>query len=487
MRRASPRRVRLAILCLTLVSPVGTAPAEIPVIYSTDLFHPPVDPDDHYDLATLFALPELDIRAILVDMSCHRGVGKEPGRVTLRQMFHLSGKTVPWATGLEETLRAPDDPATDRPESEQGAVKLILSSLDESEEKVHLFITGSLLDVAAAYNREPVLFRKKVAALHVNAGTGPEGYQEEWNVRLDPKAYQQMMLSGLPVRWYPCFGSDGYATHFTADQTAILEKCALPLRAYFVYALTGSEADPIPFLEETHPVPTGPRNLWCMPAFIELAGRKIHATERGYEALPRPPSPEAEPVVVYQMRPVRLKLLSPGDPGPVSGIHAHYLGRTEDRIGKTGMAPDGEPDCAVRIHGLPPGKAIREATLRGPREGLWLSRPDPVRWRVTTRWNGGSLEVLFSFWASGMHRLELSWTQGGKETVPFHVPYPGSPRFQAGPDVSVDVSKSDIRVLRKQEPAYTRVLSSCLKNLLESFPLSHDLQDEKREKRDPGR
>jgi hypothetical protein len=44
------------------------SPSSVPVIYSTDLFHPPDDPDDHVDLATLFALPELDVRAIILDL-----------------------------------------------------------------------------------------------------------------------------------------------------------------------------------------------------------------------------------------------------------------------------------------------------------------------------------------------------------------------------------------------------------------------------------
>lgn len=34
--------------------------AKIPFIHTTDLYSPPQDPDDHVDLATVFALPELD-------------------------------------------------------------------------------------------------------------------------------------------------------------------------------------------------------------------------------------------------------------------------------------------------------------------------------------------------------------------------------------------------------------------------------------------
>ncbi|NLF07816.1 MAG: hypothetical protein GX594_07525, partial [Pirellulaceae bacterium] len=56
------------VLCLT----AGTYPAlaggkKIPIIHSTDLFHPHDDPDDHYDLATLFALDEFDIKGIVLD------------------------------------------------------------------------------------------------------------------------------------------------------------------------------------------------------------------------------------------------------------------------------------------------------------------------------------------------------------------------------------------------------------------------------------
>ncbi|MCI0408006.1 MAG: hypothetical protein L0191_05475, partial [Acidobacteria bacterium] len=41
--------------------------SSIPVIYTTDLFHPHDDPDDHFDLATIFAMPELDLKGIVLD------------------------------------------------------------------------------------------------------------------------------------------------------------------------------------------------------------------------------------------------------------------------------------------------------------------------------------------------------------------------------------------------------------------------------------
>ena len=49
-----------------LLMPAAALAQTIPLVYSTDLFHPHDDPDDHLDLATVFALPDLDIKAILL-------------------------------------------------------------------------------------------------------------------------------------------------------------------------------------------------------------------------------------------------------------------------------------------------------------------------------------------------------------------------------------------------------------------------------------
>lgn len=47
----------------------GPQAAQVPVLYSTDLYHPHVDFDDHYDLAQLFSQPEFDIRGIVLDIN----------------------------------------------------------------------------------------------------------------------------------------------------------------------------------------------------------------------------------------------------------------------------------------------------------------------------------------------------------------------------------------------------------------------------------
>ncbi len=467
------RTCGLVVICACLCPAVCSA--GVPVIYSTDLYHPHDDPDDHFDLATLFALPELELKGIIIDMAnIHQqlpgqGAEKKPGVVALQQMIHLSGRRVPYATGLDQPLRGADDQALDQSADAQGGVRMILSTLRESREKVCIFAVGSLRDVAAAYNRDPELLRTKVRAIYANVGTGPDGYQEEWNVGLDQQAYRRVLLSDLPVHWYPCFGRDSYFTYFVVDQTEMLKGSAAPLRAFFDYALTRSQEEPIPYLAKDLPAPTGPRNMWCTPSFIDMAGRRIYQTDKGFEALAEPPSDAAQPIVCYSMRPVRLTEVSNAIVGDAAraDIVARYLGCTKDLVGKAGSEPDGEPDCLVSIQGLPAGKSIRSATLTGPREGVWLSDPNPQRWRLKATWENDCLLLSFTFWDPGKHQLLVTFDDGTQESVAFSLPAKNAPCFQA----DLQVNQSNVRVLHKQEPEYTQVMTSCLKNILESYPV----------------
>jgi hypothetical protein len=58
---------------------VGEGGGSVPVIYCMDLFHPHGDPDDHFDLATLYAMPELDIKGVVLDQG--RKQLEQPGMV----------------------------------------------------------------------------------------------------------------------------------------------------------------------------------------------------------------------------------------------------------------------------------------------------------------------------------------------------------------------------------------------------------------------
>jgi hypothetical protein len=278
------------VLCLALAVTAADANEHadrgIPFLYGTDLHHPHQDPDDHFDLATLFSLTELDVRGIVLD--CGARQLEQPGRIPLEQMMGLTGRKVPYAMGLGSPLRSPDDDGRDQPAQFQKGVALILDVLRKSPEKVTLFTTGSLRDVAAALNRDRELFGRKVARLYVNIGdSGASGGGQEYNVNLDPKAYVCVLRSGLPVYWCPCFDGGvwkrrrGYATYWQFVHHDVLESAPTGLQNWFIYALVKPDTDPIEFLwrpqepSQRKRVWAMRRNMWCTAPFLHAAGREV--------------------------------------------------------------------------------------------------------------------------------------------------------------------------------------------------------------------
>lgn len=275
------RIVRFAAACCIAAAAFSSAAREagsVPIIYTTDLYHPHNDPDDHFDLATLFGLPEFDIRAIVIDMG-QQGIGR-PGLPPIRQMMHMTGRDVPVATGLQANLESQADTGERQPVETQGGVDLILRVLRESASPVTLFAVGSMRDIAAAYNRAPGLFAEKAGRIYVNAGNTAGA--AEWNVQLDPHAYVRLLDSGLPIYWVPCFGADGFESFWQFRQEEVLEQCPPALQQFFVYALEKTppeKHDPItalgdPISAETRARIWGEmRNMWCTGAFLHAAGR----------------------------------------------------------------------------------------------------------------------------------------------------------------------------------------------------------------------
>lgn len=301
-------RAMLALSLLSVFLTAAASPAAVPVIYSSDLHHPPNDPDDHFDLATLFALRELDIRAVILD--CGRRQLSQPGEIPLRQMMAITGRRAPWAIGLADPLKSPTDDGRDQPAEFQRGVELILSALRTARRPVTIITVGSLRDVAAGFNRDPALFRAKVGRIYVNAGNAA-GPQDEYNVTLDPHAFRRVMESGLPIWYCPCFGEGGpsasawenpkggYGTCWCFEQGTVFERLRPALLAYFVFALLAKPAGPkretavmqpgwSAELDETWRTETWAyrRMMWSTASFIHAAGRRIYRTDQDqYEAL----------------------------------------------------------------------------------------------------------------------------------------------------------------------------------------------------------
>jgi hypothetical protein len=304
-----------AILCIALLCG-GEAPSPTPILYSTDLFHPHDDPDDHYDLATLFALPEFEVLGVVLDLGDRQT--QRTGRPAVAQMNQIAGRRVAAAVGLRDKLRTFDDKALDQPTEFQGAVEMILDGLRRTKSPAVIFTTGSCRDLAAALNREPDLLRERVRAVYINVGNGPNEKQNEWNVGLDPLAYRCVLTAGLPLCWCPCFGKDGYQTLYVADQSRVVGACTAPVQNFFVYCLTKSKAEPLEFLNTgPHPLPAGPRKMWCTAPLLHAAGRRVY--ERGSEefvALPTAAAANAglagKEVALFDFVPMRAEAADDG-------------------------------------------------------------------------------------------------------------------------------------------------------------------------------
>ncbi len=453
------------------VSAAGAGP-KVPILYSTDLFHPHADPDDHYDLACLFAIPEFDIKGIILDLGAEQA--KQCGRPAVEQMMHVTARKAPCAIGLSRALTSRTDKALEQPAEFQGAVKLILSVLRDSPEKVALFTTGSCRDVAVAFNREPELLRQKVRAVYFNIGRGPNEPQEECNVGYDPLSYLRLFESGLPIYWCPCFGKDRFETLFEADQTAVVGSCSPAVRNFFVYCLTKSKADPIAFLNAgPHPLPKGPRSMWCTAPMFHAAGRKIYERNPSdFVALPPDEAKQrglaGKEIDVFGFVPMRASL-DRGDavphaalPEPKPGqLAAAYCGREKDRVGTGRPEPDGRADCCVRVLGIPAEKKIKNVVLTGPRAGRWEYVETGRWWRLALDRNQ-QLDCYFQFWTVGEHQIEVIYEDGSSQSARFQVPQ----LDPTGLHVELDPAKPNGFVFRSTSGRYKEIMASCLKNLL---------------------
>jgi hypothetical protein len=277
----------LAILGMLVLSPAlpqDSAEETLPVIYGSDLLHPFDDPDDHFDLAAIYAMPELDLKGIVLDLG--QSQEKRPGRIPVSQMNRITGRDIPAATGLVQKLKSPADTGLDQKPESQGGVASILDILRKSPVPVRIATVGSVRDLVAAYNREPDLVRSKVDRILIFIGEASHPTFREWNVELDPHAYVGLMRSGLPIWWVPCFDggvwkNQGHASFWKAKHEAVLKEAAPAVIQYFIYALEKETSDPLEFIAR----PADPqrqarlfamqRNFWCTAIFGVLSGRTI--------------------------------------------------------------------------------------------------------------------------------------------------------------------------------------------------------------------
>lgn len=270
----------------------------IPVVSITDLYHPPEDPGDNFDLVMPYGLPELDLRAVILDaLDLKRDLvdggvpgfsgPRDPGVIPVTQLNAIFGVNVPFAMTPFSRMRSLDDQMRDVPAFQQFGIDLLLQVLADSNEPVHLMSFGSARPLAVAFNRAPDLLFEKVARIHLSAGTTTPTYLE-WNVVQDPLAMIRIVSSGLPLALYPCatsescYAYDGHNTFYWLDDLRWIADMDPRLRRYLGYGLGRStrpdflrmlDTDLPPELMEA--VYSRRHSVWETAAWLEVSGRSL--------------------------------------------------------------------------------------------------------------------------------------------------------------------------------------------------------------------
>ena len=278
---------------VTLAGRQNAAAQKVPVIHVTDLFRPHMDPDDHWDLACVYALAylgQINLEAIVIDFPVK---DRDPDVIAVAQMNHITGLAVPSVVGSSRPFasRRSIEPRTEQ--VGDNAAQLVLDILDASPTPVIINTTGRCRDIAIAATRNRELFSKKCARVYLNAGTGsPDPAQAarlEYNVRLDPVAYATIFDLPCPVYWMPCFEQmqspwavRQYGTFYRFRQSEILPHLSDRMQNFFAYMLGKIETQNwLRYL-------TGPkdqsllaehsmqhRNMWCTAGFFHAAGKTV--------------------------------------------------------------------------------------------------------------------------------------------------------------------------------------------------------------------
>jgi hypothetical protein len=336
LRRPVRRALCLAVLLLVALwwppltgqaPPPRSAPA---MIHATDLFRPYADPDDHWDLASVYALAQsgdIDLRGIVVDYPPQRPTPVNPDLIAIAQMNHIAGLSVPVATGTPVKMKTRTDTEPEATLSDMAGVRMILDILRTSRVPVIINVVGSGRDVAVAGKREPALFAKKCRAIYLNAGTGTRTKglitRKEYNVRLDEAGYAAIFDLPCPVYWLPCFEDNtkveneypvkAYGSYYKFRHQDVLPVLAPRVQSFFGYMYRKTPgpywltalAEPVDpaLIQELNPTF---RNMWCTAGFLHAAGKTVMADGR---IVPLKDARSA----VYSFDPIRVTADDSGD------------------------------------------------------------------------------------------------------------------------------------------------------------------------------
>jgi hypothetical protein len=310
--------------------PVGAEQerAGVPVIHVTDLHRPHNDPDDHWDLACVYALAyrgDIELKGILIDCPPASRPDWNPDIAAVAQMNRITGLAVPVGVGTPHVMKSRDDAQPYASESDHQGIDMVLAILRQSARPVVINVIGNSRDIAVAGKKAPEVFARKCAGVYLNAGCGaPQkaaNARLEYNVTLDKPAYEAMFDLPCPLYWMPCFetldSEDNrrvreFGTYYRFRQGDILPGLSKGVRNYFAYmfarktdqhwlrALEG-ELDEALLAE----VAGKDRNMWCTAGFFHAAGYTVTADGATRKL-------NAGTAGVFSFDPIRITGMGPG-------------------------------------------------------------------------------------------------------------------------------------------------------------------------------
>jgi hypothetical protein len=276
----------------------GKVKKKTPMLHVTDLFRPHMDPDDHWDLACVYALAyrgDIDLKGVLIDHPPANANGRNPDIAAVAQMNLIAGTFAPVAVGSGLPMKSRDDVQEYASPDHRHGVQMVLDVLRKSRGPVVINILGSSRDVAIAGKKEPGLFKAKCAAIYLNAGTGSPTMNQasklEYNVTLERCGFAAIFDLPCPVFWMPCFEELGslrqqevseYGTHYKFRQEKILPHLSEMVQNYFAY-MFGIYTDNnwLDYLKSAKDeallakVGSMYRHMWCTAGFLHAAGYTV--------------------------------------------------------------------------------------------------------------------------------------------------------------------------------------------------------------------
>src|SRR5271157_3099090 len=110
--------------------------SRVPIIDITDLYHPFQDPGDNLDLIYAFGFPEIDLRAVILDVTdafrrplsnapfmWHDPNGpREPGIIPVSQLNYIFDRQIPYAVGPFTAMRSTEDKMLNLPAFQQTGI-----------------------------------------------------------------------------------------------------------------------------------------------------------------------------------------------------------------------------------------------------------------------------------------------------------------------------------------------------------------------------